>query len=172
MKQILMILAPKNFRDLEYIVPRAFFEQKLVCQITTASTQTISYWRFGYEVSHSWMIDDYKDKIFDAIVFVGGLWSLDYMQNDIVKQLTKTHLNAWKVVASICAAPRNFLAWWIAKDKKITWADWDNNLWNLAKESWAILESKSVVVDWNLITWNGPEAAEEFALDIIEKLKD
>jgi hypothetical protein len=43
MKQILMILASKNFRDLEYIVPRAFFEQKLICQITTTSTETVSY---------------------------------------------------------------------------------------------------------------------------------
>jgi len=171
MKKILMILAPKNFRDVEYIVPRAFFEQKLICQITTASTESISYWRFGYEVSHSGMIDDYKNEIFDAIVFVGGLGSLDFMQNETVKNLTKTHMWAWKIVASICAAPRNFLSWWIAKNKKITWANWDNNFENLAKDSWAIPEAKSVVVDWNLITWNWPEAVEEFALAIIDKLK-
>jgi putative intracellular protease/amidase len=117
------------------------------------------------------MINDYKDKIFDAIVFVWGLWSLDFIQNETVKNLTKTHINAWKVLASICAAPRNFLAWGIAKDKKITWADWDNNFEKLAKNAWAIPEQKPVVIDWNLITWNWPEVVEEFALAIIDKLK-
>ncbi len=171
MKQILMILAFKNFRDLEYIVPRAFFEQKLVCQVTTASTETISYGRFGYEVSHSGMISDYKDKIFDVIVFVWGLGSLDYIENKDAKFLAETHLSAWKIVASICAAPRNFLVWWIAKNKKITWANWDHKFQELAQENNAIYEKQNVIVDWNLITANWPEAAEEFALAIIDKLK-
>jgi len=171
MKKILMILAPNNFRDLEYIVPKAFFEQKLVCQITTASTEVISYGRFGYEVMNSWIIHDFKDNIYDAIVFVWWLWSLNYIQNEEVKNLTKTHVWAWKVVASICAAPRNFLAWNIAENKHITWANWDNNLEKLAQEAKAIYEEKSVVIDWNLITAKWPEAAEEFALAIINKLK-
>ena len=171
MIKILMILAPKNFRDLEYIVPRAFFEQKLVCQITTASSETVSYGRFGYEVSHSWMIWDYENEIFDAVVLVGGLGSLDLVGNKALQKIVETHYKAWKIVASICAAPRNFLSWWIAKWKKITWANWDDNLENLAKKSDAIFEEKSVVVDWNMITASWPEAAEEFALAVIEKLK-
>lgn len=171
MIKILMVLAPKEFRDLEYIVPKVFFEQKLVCQVTTTSTETISYWRFGFEVSSSWMIVDYKNDMFDAIVFVWWLWSLNYRDNETLQYMTKNHLWAWKIVASICAAPRNFLSWWIMKNKKFTWANWDDNLDFLAKQSGSLYEKKNVVIDWNIIIWSWPESVEEFALAIIDKLK-
>jgi putative intracellular protease/amidase len=37
-KKILMVLAPKEFRDLEYIVPKVFFE-KANLEITTTSSE-------------------------------------------------------------------------------------------------------------------------------------
>jgi len=41
MKKILMILAPSEFRDLEYIVPKAFFEQSNF-EVTTTSSEILS----------------------------------------------------------------------------------------------------------------------------------
>ena len=170
MKKILMILAPSEFRDLEYIVPKAFFEQAHF-DVTTTSTDILSTWRFGYEVCHDWVIEDYENENFDAIVFVGWAWSLVFWDNEILKNLTKNYLDSWKIVWAICASPRNLLKWRIVKWRKLTWYNWDNNFENLASEAWAIAEMKGVVVDWNLITWYWPEVVEEFSNAVIESLR-
>ena len=170
MKKILMILAPTEFRDLEYIVPKAFFEGANF-EVTTTSTDILSVWRFGYEVYHDWLIEDYKWENFDAIVFVWGSGSLVFWENEDLKELTKKYINSDKIVASICASPRNLLKWWIVEWRKLTGHNWDNNFENLAKESWAIPKMNDVVIDWNLITWYWPEAVEEFSKAIINKLK-
>lgn len=171
MKKILMILAPNTFRDLEYIVPRAFFEA-VDFEVTTTSTELLSVWRFGFKVNHKWLIKDYKNQDFDAIVFVWWIWSLDLVSNDDLKEMTFDYLNSGKIVASICAAPRNLLEWWVAKWRKLTWNNWDNNFENLAKEHWAIADIKDIVLDWNLITWYWPEAVESFSNAIIESLNN
>ena len=169
MKKILMILAPSEFRDLEYIVPNAFFEQAHF-DVTTTSTDILSTWTFWYEVYHDWTIEDYENEDFDAIVFVGWSWSLVFWDNKTLKNLTKKYLESWKIVWAICASPRNLIKWWIVKWRKLTWHNWDNNFENLAKEAWAIPEMKNVVVDKNLITWYWPEAVEKFSKAIIESL--
>lgn len=169
MKKILMILAPKEFRDLEYIVPMAFFKAANF-EVTTTSTDLLSVWRFGYEVYHDWLIEDYENEDFDAIVYVWWIGSLVFWDNDVLKNLTKRYINSEKIVASICASPRNLLKWGIVKWKKLTWNNWDNNFENLAKNAWAIADIKNVVVDWNLITWYWPEAIEEFSKAIIDSL--
>lgn len=171
MKRILMVLAPREFRDLEYIVPRSFFELAQIDVIST-STEYISVWRFWYNVKHNWLISDYKKENFDAIVFVGWVWSLELVNNQDLEQMANFYMQSWKIVAAICAAPRNLLSWWVANWKKITWNNWDNNFEKLAIENWAIPEMKWVVVDSNLITWYWPESVESFARAIIERLNN
>lgn len=170
MKKILMILAPKEFRDLEYIVPRAFFEKAWFDVITT-STELKSIWRFWFEVEHKWLINEFKDLDFDALVFVWGLWSLAFWDNNDLKEMTSKYMNANKLVASICASPRNLLKWGVVKWRTLTWNNWDNDFENLAKNAWANANIKGVVVDENLITWYWPEAVEEFSNEIVKYLK-
>ena len=169
-KKILMVLAPKEFRDLEYIVPKVFFE-KANLEITTTSSEKKSIWRFGFEVEHNTLIKDCEETKFDALVFVWWAGSLVFWENEDLKELTKNFIKSNKIIASICASPRNLLKWWVVKWKKITWHNWDNNFEVLAKNAGAIPEIKDVVIDWNLITWYWPEAIEEFSISIIEKLK-
>ncbi len=57
---------------------------------------------------------------FDAIFFVGGVGSLDYLENETARKLTQSFLDEGKLVGAICAAPRNFLKWGILAGKKCT----------------------------------------------------
>lgn len=86
MKKILMILAKKEFRDLEYIAPKAFFE-KSNFEVITTSTDILSIWRFGYEVYHEWIIEEYKNEKFDALVFVWWAENLDLWECENLKKL-------------------------------------------------------------------------------------
>lgn len=169
MKKICMILAPKNFRDLEFIVPKAFFEVNNF-EIITTSTELISEWRFWYIQNHQKTIYELQNELFDAVVFVWWAGSLSFGEDERVKNFTIKHIQNNKIIASICASPRNLLKWWVVSWKKLTGNNWDNNFENLAREAWAKAENKWLVIDENLITAYGPENVEEFSLAIIKAL--
>ena len=170
MKKIIIILPKKNFRDLEYIVPKAFFE-KNNCQTETFSEKKISIGRFGYETNNQILSEDILVKNFDGIFFPGGLGSLDLIKNQIVKNLVQEFFEQNKIIGAICAAPRLLLSWGILNNKKCTGHNWDQNFDFLCKKNNAFFEKNAnVVIDDNIITANGPEAAEEFAINFLKLL--
>ena len=170
MKKVLMVLASSEFRDIEYIVPRAFFEQNGF-EVKTASSTSDSLGRFAYKVVNDFLLKDVDTSAFDGLCFVGGSGSLQYIEDDIAKDLTLQFLKEGKIVGAICAAPRNFLHWGILKDKNATGHNWDNQFEAICTENGAVfIPDKAVVVDGNILTGNGPEASEEFALKFIAML--
>jgi putative intracellular protease/amidase len=159
-----MILASERFRDVEYIVPRAFFEKKGF-KVSTASSAKLSTGRFGYEVINDFMIDELHVKNFDGIYFVGGTGSTEYIQNEKARLLTEAFFVAQKPIAAICAAPRNFLHWGLLKGRRATGHNGDGQFPRLALQFGAIPEpEKTVVYDDGILTASGPEASEESAL--------
>ncbi|MCX6180371.1 MAG: DJ-1/PfpI family protein [Bacteroidetes bacterium] len=170
-KKIILLLASKNFRDIEYIVPRAFFEQAGF-QIHTASTVPVSKGRFGFLVKHDVQIQDIKATNYDGIYLVGGGGSMEYLENENAKNIFTSFLNANKPIGAICMAPRNFLNWGFLKGKNATGWNNDGGFSKMAVEVGAIDGSeKEVVVDGLILTANGPEASEESALEFIQLLK-
>jgi protease I len=107
MPHILMILASERFRDIEYITPRAFFEQKGF-KVSTASSSKISTGRFGFEVKIDFLLEEIQIKKFDGIYFVVGAGSAEYADNEKARLLAEAFYIAEKPLAAICAAPRNF----------------------------------------------------------------
>jgi putative intracellular protease/amidase len=170
MKKILMILASENFRDIEYIVPRAFFEQA-GHKVFTASSAPESKGRFGFVVKNDFTVDQVNPGDFDGIFYVGGNGSLEYIENDTAKNLAENFYGDHKAVGAICAAPRNFLHWGLLKGKKATGHNGDGQFVPLAKEKGAEPKAdQTVVIDGGILTGNGPEAAEESALKFMELL--
>lgn len=173
MKKILMVLAKENFRDVEYITPKAFFEQSEI-EVKTVSSLKESKGKFGFKVSNDLTFDDNFESLldFDGIVFVGGFGCLDYLNNELVRHLALSYRDSNKLIAAICSAPKLLLAYGILDGKKCTGNDFDKNFATVAAEHGADYDEDivPVVVDGKIITANGPKASEEFALKIIENL--
>lgn len=169
-RKILLVLASNTFRDCEYLVPKAFFEQAGF-EVSTASTKKVSTGRFGYQVTNTYLIEEVKQQEFEGIYFVGGGGSAEYADNETAKALFKSFLTNNKPIAAICAAPRNFLKWGLLENKHATGFDADGVFSELAKQygATAMLEQK-VVTDGLILTANGPEASEESALKYMELL--
>lgn len=166
-----MILASDRFRDIEYITPRAFFEQKGF-KVSTASSTKISTGRFGYKVKNDFLIEEVQMKNFDGIYFVGGAGSTEYITNEKARLLTEAFYIAKKPIAAICAAPRNFLYWGLLKNKKATGHNGDGQFPALALQFGALpMPEKAVVYDDGILTANGPEASEESALEFMKLFK-
>ena len=171
MKRILMVLAERDFRDIEYIVPRAFFEQEgFTVETTSVTLESIG--KHGYKVKIDHQLADIKADEFDGLFFVGGNGSLQYAKNETAKKLTIEFLDKGKSVAAICAAPQNLLHWGLGAGKEMTGWNGDGVFEKLALVSGAKPHPEvSAVADGMLVTGNGPAASEDTALEFIKLLK-
>ncbi len=169
MKTILIILASENFRDIEYLVPRDFFEQNNYL-VSTASITEKSIGRFGFAVKNDYLINQISCDNFDGVFFVGGSGSLDLQNNETLREFTTEIINSGKACGAICASPRNLLSWELLIGKRCTGWNGDNEFPKLCEKYGAIFEDKKVVVDTNMVTGNGPEASEEIAIEFMRLL--
>ena len=107
-------------------------------------------------------------KNFDVIIFVGGSGAKVYWSNNFCHQICKNAVAQNKLLAAICIAPVILARSGVLKDKKAT-------VWPGVKKELILhgakYTDKSVTIDGNIITANGPKASKEFAATIISKLK-
>ncbi len=169
MKNILMVIAPVNFRDTEYITPRAFFEQNNAKVMTTSSVKK-SRGRFGFEVENDFLLSEVNPAKFSGIFLVGGGGSLDFMDNKELKDLVSDFISSKKAVGAICAAPRLLLNWGFLKNKSFTGWNGDSVLEKMGQENLAKFSGKAVEIDGNILTADGPTSVEEAALNFLEIL--
>ena len=104
----------------------------------------------------------------DAVVLPGGMPGVNNLAaSKQVNDLIKEAYSKGKIVAAICAAPSYVLAeTGILRGKKVTCYPGCEGLLKGKAE----FVDKKVVVDGNIITRNGPGAAIDFALEIVEML--
>jgi len=172
-KKIAMIIAWKNYRDAEYFVTKENLE-KSGAQITTVSTKLgAALGADGGEAQVQIVLSDLNVADFDAVVFIGGPGALQYLDNQISYNIAKETLSQGKTLAAICIAPTILAKAGLLKGKNATvWSSsLDGSAVKTLEANGAVYQNSAVVVDNNIVTANGPEAAEQFAKAIIESFK-
>ncbi len=169
-KKVLVIIAPRNFRDEEFQEPKVILERegfKVVVASTVAGT---AEGMFGLKVTPDTTVDKINPKEFDAVAVVGGSGSPTYLWNNVqVQKLVQTLHQKGGLVSAICLSPVVLAKAGLLKGKKATvfrTADSVNEL----RKGGALISDAPVVVDGEIITGSGPEAAREFARKIVENL--
>ncbi|MGC8981594.1 MAG: DJ-1/PfpI family protein [Minisyncoccia bacterium] len=173
MKKVLFIIAKEGFRDEEYFITKEILEKDF--EIITASNcnkDEIALGSLGGEAKIDLNIKDVKVDDYDAIIFVGGPQALKHLDNEISYRIANEALEKNKILSAICISPLILAKAGVLKDKKATvWSSpLDKSPIKLLEEKGAKYVDNDVVEDGNLITGNGPNAAEEFAKKIREKL--
>lgn len=173
-KKIAIILAFRDFRDVEYFLPKEILES-MGAEIKTASNKKgTAIGADGGEVEIDLLVSQINPADFDALVFVGGPGCLDNLDNEDSYRVARETVSQNKVLASICISPVILAKAGVLKGKKATvWSSlMDKGPVRILEENEAIYQDKSVVVEGKIITANGPAAAEEFAKAIIAALKE
>ncbi len=168
---IACIIAPEKFRDEELFVPKAAFE-KAGYQTVLASTRigTASGMLGGFAIA-TCPISDLRAADLAALVIVGGAGSHTHLWgHEGLHSLAREMAAAGKPVAAICISPAVLARAGILKGRKATVFKDPASIAELQKGQ-AICEPRSCVVDGNIITASGPEAAAEFADEILRLLK-
>jgi len=189
-KKVVIILAFKDFRDEEYFVPKEILE-KAGAEIKTASNKTgTAIGADGGEVEIDFLVSELNsaefadlqsksshDSIqsissFDAVIFIGGPGCLKNLDNEDSYKIAREAVSQDKILAAICTSPVILAKAGVLSGKKATvWTSpMDKSAVKILKDNGAVFEQKSVVVDGKIITGSGPEAAEEFGMEIIQLL--
>ena len=170
MKKVLFIVANVGFQDHEFSVPYEAVKN------AGYEVEIASGWGgkcrgvFMKSIEDSKKIIEVDPTRYDLLVFVGGGGAYDqyYLDSDYL-HLAKSA----KAVAAICIAPSLLSDAGIYQKRQVTGRD-DGFGTQIAylQKNWATFVDQPVVRDANLITANGPEAAEEFAQEILKFLAE
>lgn len=165
----LLVVAFKDYQDKEYSDTRKKLEDDDIEIEVVSSKKGTAQGAFGSSIEIDKVLEEIDVDNYDAIVFIGGGGAVSYFEDRNALDLARQAYEADKVVAAICCAPIILNRADILSDKKIT--VYPNSDWisELSKKN-EYLDQK-VVVDNNIITASGPEAASEFGKTIAEKLK-
>jgi len=167
-KSVLMVVAPKDFRDVEYTMPREMLEGA-GASIEVASTESgTAVGAEGTKVAVDLAAKNAKAADYDAVVFVGGPGMVAYLANPDFVRLAKESVSAGKVTAAICVAPAILANAGVLKGiEAIAFESERSTL----KDKGAILSAQDAVRVGKIVTANGPEAAHHFAMLVMEALK-
>lgn len=168
-KSILMVIAPKGFRDEELLVPKKIFEDA-GNSVTIASIKTgTATGKLGAKVKVDTNISDVSASDFDAVIFVGGGGVEEYglHLNKDIHELAREASSKERITAAICIAPMILAEAGILKGKDVTTFPSSEDF---VKKRGANLTHKLVCVDGRIVTGKGPEAAKEFGETILKML--
>jgi protease I len=167
MKKVVMIIAPRNFRDEELFVTKEVLESAGF-EVTIASkTMDTCVGMLGGEVKPDITNEQVNPEDYDAVVFVGGSGSSVYFNDETAKGIAKEAYEKGKVIGAICIAPSILANAGLLQGKKVTsFASEQGNLESKGAE----YTGNSVERDGKIITADGPESAREFGKTIAESL--
>jgi protease I len=171
-KKVVMIIAFRDFRDAEYFIPKEILENAGI-EVKTASNKLgTAIGADGGDTQVDLLVSQINPAEFDAIIFVGGPGCLNALDNEDSYKIAKEAVSQEKVLGAICISPVILAKASVLKGKKATvWTDFTKSQAKILKNEGAIFEDKDVVVDGKIITANGPSAAKEFGMTIVNFLK-
>jgi protease I len=171
-KKVAMIIAFRDFRDVEYFVPKEILEKAGAKIVTVSTKMGTAIGADGGDTEVNLLLSNLNVADFDAVVFIGGPGALDYLDNENSYKVARETIEKNKILGSICISPVILAKAGVLSGKRATvWSSpLDRSPVKILKENGAIYEDKDVVQDGKIITANGPAAAEEFGQKLVEVL--
>ena len=164
-KKVLIVIAPRNFRDEELTEPINYLERAGISYDVVSTSRGLAVGMMGGKMLIEHTISDInEDDIgqYSGIIIIGGGGTPEYLWNNrsllnLVQKFDKQE----SIVSAICLAPAVLGQAGVLKDKKATvWND-DQAIDEIRKGG-GIFTSSPVVVDGRIITGSGPTAAAAF----------
>ena len=171
-REILMIIAPENFRDEELLKPKEIFEQNGYNVTLASLKKDVATGMLGATATPDITLDEVYVDNYAAIIFVGGYGSVIYFDDEVTHSIARDAYEKDKLLGAICIAPSTLAKAGVLKNKNATvWSDsTDKKCINILKVNGVNYVDADVVVDGRIVTANGPESAEKFGFEIVKLL--
>lgn len=171
-KNIAMVIAFRDFRDIEYFIPRDILQGAGAKIVTVSSQRGKAIGADGGDVEVNLGASEFRVKDFDAVVFIGGSGMGKKLEDESFQRIAQDAVGANKVLGAICISSALLAKAGVLEGKKATvWSSpLDKSAIRMLKEGGAEYLPEDVVRDGKLVTANGPAAAKKFAEVLIETL--
>jgi protease I len=167
-KKVLMVVAPKNYRDEEYREPKKCFKKAGMEVVTASQGVKQAEGMLGDKVAIDLDLNEAKISNYAAVVLVGGTGASRYLNDKTVHQLIKQADEQKKVIGAICIAPTILANAGLLVNKNATaFHTQESKL--LAKG--ANYTGDKVTQDGRIVTGFGPGAAKKFGEALVKSLK-
>ena len=175
--KVAMIIGPDKYQDTEFNTPYTYLTKNNV-QVDVFSTKKGSAKGvFGMEFNVEHVLDELDVGVYDAITFVGGPGTKTIRDDNNSTFISKTAFKENKILAAICWSPTILAKAGVLKGKKATvWLgidpEFDMRTSVYIEKKGAKYTGADVTIDGNIITANGPLAAQKYAEEILKKLNE
>jgi len=169
MPKILFVVAQEGFRDEELFVPKQILEDEGNEVVVASLSTEMAKGSKGGSVKPDVSVKEAKEYDFDVLVMVGGPGAVSLCDVQEIEDLFCGSVEEGKTTGAICIAPMNLAKWGLLTGRKATVFKTDESM-KAFEENGVEYTGKDVEVDENIITANGPAAAEAFARKILEML--
>lgn len=167
-KKVVLLIAHEGYQQVEYGVTHEILASENI-HVITASNQSGT--AIAKDLS-STVVDLTVEQInamhIDGLFIIGGPGALDCLDTHAVHTLLQQMMALKKPYGAICIAPRILVNANVLAGKKATGWDEDNNLAKIFASHDVVYEHHPVVIDGNVVTAIGPEAAQAFAQAILK----
>ena len=167
MNKIAGILFAEGFEEIEAITIVDVLRRAELKVVTIGVKEKTPVGSHGIPIVVDELLTDIDETVLDCVVLPGGMPGAENLANDenvveLLMNLGRQH----KLLGAICAAPIALEAARLINRKSVTcYPSFKDHLVN------SIYCDAKTCVDGNIVTGNGPGAALEFALRLVEKLK-
>lgn len=172
MLKVAIIIASKNFQDEEFFRTQEILKKADIQVVPVSDKIGLAKGSEGGEVN---VTDDLKAlsvSMYDALIFIGGIGALKYLDNPSSYHLIQEALAQDKIIGAICIAPLILAKAGVLKGKKATvWSSPLNQQFpRILKDLDVHYLSRPVVRDEMIVTANGPSTAELFGQTLVRVL--
>lgn len=167
MKKVALVIAERQFRDEEYQIPHDLLQEAGFDVLTVSTSKNTAIGKLGLKVTPDTLITELNPAELDALVFIGGGGSQQYFDDPLSHSLAQKIVELGKVLGAICIAPVILANAKVLVGKNATvFPDGASVL----RQNGANYTGSQVEVDGQILTGNGPEAAEAFGQALIKLL--
>jgi protease I len=168
MKQVVMVIAPKVFRDEEYAEPKAVLESRGAAVVTASSLPGPCVGKLGMQAHAEIDVAEASARRWDAAVFVGGGGAEVFFDDPAAHALARSAEEAGSIVGAICIAPSTLARAGMLGGRRATAFPSQRDDLVAHGATWT---DEQVTVDGRIITANGPEAATAFGEALADALE-
>ena len=159
MVEVVMVIAPRIFRDEEYAEPKAVLESRGAHVVTASVAPGECIGKLGMRAMAELSLTEATHMPWDAVIFVGGAGASVFFDDAAAHELARAALDGGHVLSAICIAPSTLAHAGLLQGVAATaFASQEDDL----RAHGARWSGEPVTRDGRIITGNGPEAATAF----------
>lgn len=170
-KKVLLVVAQEGYQQVEYGEPKKILEAADIDVVTASTLAGAAIAKDGSSTHVDILLDKVNASSYAGIFFIGGPGALEHLDNEKSYRLIKDAAKAMIPFGAICISTRILAKTGVLINKRATGWNEDGELDALYREYNVDYVPDDVVVDGNIVTAVGPQAAKAFGKAILDLVK-